>query len=69
MAYLECRVEDMKMVSKYNMWVLRVVKARLDGKKMEKEKMFHHRGDGTFVVNGDVLDHTDIMLLWKEFKD
>jgi flavin reductase (DIM6/NTAB) family NADH-FMN oxidoreductase RutF len=66
LACLEAKVEETKMVSKYNM---KVIKAWVDDKKISNEKMFHHRGDGTFVVDGDILDLRENMTLWKEFQD
>ena len=70
-ANIECLVEDTKMVSKYSMWVLKPVKAWINPNKMpgENGKMFHHRGDGSFVVDGDILDLKDRMVKWQEFKD
>jgi len=70
-ANIECVVEDTKMVSKYSMWVLKPVKAWLnpDMKPGEGGKMFHHRGDGTFVVDGKVLDLKERMVKWHEFQD
>ncbi|KAL7627672.1 hypothetical protein AAE478_001865 [Parahypoxylon ruwenzoriense] len=70
-ANIECVVEDTKMVSKYSMWVLKPVKAWLnpDKKPGEGGKMFHHRGDGTFVVDGEVLDLKDRMVKWQEYQD
>lgn len=68
---IECVVEDTKMVSKYSMWVLRPVKAWInpDKKPGEGGKMFHHRGDGTFVVDGDILNLQDRMVKWQELQD
>jgi flavin reductase (DIM6/NTAB) family NADH-FMN oxidoreductase RutF len=66
-ANIECVVEDTKMVSKYSMWVLKPVKAWVNSNK--SGKMFHHRGDGTFVVDGEVLDLKDRMIKWHEFQD
>lgn len=70
-ANIECVVEDTKMVGKYNMWVLKVVKAWInpDRRPGEGGKMFHHRGDGTFVVDGEILDLKDRMVKWKQFQD
>ncbi|KAJ7437254.1 hypothetical protein B0H11DRAFT_632163 [Mycena galericulata] len=69
MANVECVVEDTKMVGKYSMWVLRVVEAWENPEKREKGRMFHHRGDGTFVVDGEVLDLQEKMVKWKEYQD
>ncbi|KAH8907817.1 hypothetical protein BR93DRAFT_567982 [Coniochaeta sp. PMI_546] len=74
-ANIECVVEDTKMVSKYNMWVLKPVKAWINPHKRPGSgedgtgKMFHHRGDGTFVVDGEILDLKDRMVKWQEFQD
>jgi flavin reductase (DIM6/NTAB) family NADH-FMN oxidoreductase RutF len=70
-ANIECVVEDTKMVSKYSMWVLKPVKAWINPEKKPGEggKMFHHRGDGTFVVDGKILDLKDRMVKWQEFQD
>lgn len=71
-ANIECVVEDTKLVGPYNLWVLRAVKAWTnpdDKKGREGGKMFHHRGDGTFVVDGEKLDLRERMVKWKEFQD
>ncbi|KKY25726.1 putative flavin reductase [Phaeomoniella chlamydospora] len=71
-ANIECVVEDMKMVRKYSMWVLKPIKAWINPDKIpgaeEGGKMFHHRGDGTFVVDGDILNLQDRMVKWQEFQ-
>lgn len=69
-ANIECVVEDTRMVSKYSMWVLKPVKAWINPDRTPGEggKMFHHRGDGTFVVDGDILDLKDKMVKWQEFQ-
>ncbi|KAJ5659590.1 hypothetical protein N7507_006041 [Penicillium longicatenatum] len=72
-ANIECVVHDRGMVDMYNLWVLRAVKAWVR-KEFEDEdrgggRMFHHRGDGSFVVDGDVLDLKSRMVKWKEFQD
>lgn len=70
-ANIECVVEDTKMVNKYSMWVLKPVKAWINPDKTPGQggKMFHHRGDGTFVVDGDILDLKDRMVKWQDFQD
>ena len=70
-ANIECVVEDAKLVSKYGMWVLKPVKAWINAKTKPGEggKMFHHRGDGTFVVDGEVLDLKNRMVKWQRFQD
>ncbi|KAK4041664.1 hypothetical protein C8A01DRAFT_45204 [Parachaetomium inaequale] len=71
-ANMECVVEDDKMVEGYNLWVLRVVKAWVNEGRMPGEggRMFHHRGDGTFSVDGEeVLDLKERMVKWRMFQD
>ncbi|KAJ7195736.1 hypothetical protein B0H12DRAFT_666039 [Mycena haematopus] len=52
-ANVECVVEDTKM----------------NPEKMDTGRMFHHRGDGTFVVDGEVLNLQERMVKWKEYQD
>jgi flavin reductase (DIM6/NTAB) family NADH-FMN oxidoreductase RutF len=70
-ANIECVVEDTKMVSKYSMWILQPVKAWINPDKRPGEggTMVHHRGDGTFVVDGEILDLKNRMVKWKKFQD
>ena len=42
---------DSRLVKKYNLFVLEVVKAWTDPKQ-QKPKTIHHRGYGKFVVDG-----------------
>lgn len=53
-ANLECRVADTRLVNKYNLFVLEVVKAWIDPGKTDP-KTIHHRGYGTFVVDGRTI--------------
>lgn len=71
MANIECVVEDASLVRKYALWLLKPVKAWTNPAKRPGGggRMFHHRGDGTFVVDGEVLDLQARMTKWKEFQD
>lgn len=53
-ANLECRVVDGRLVNAYNLFVLEVVKAWVDPRQKDP-KTIHHRGYGTFVVDGEVI--------------
>lgn len=53
-ANLECRVADTRLVSKYNLFILEVLKAWTDPRQ-RNPKTIHHRGYGTFVVDGDTI--------------
>ncbi len=50
------------------MWILRVVRVweRTD---RDEKKTFHHQGDGTFVVDGEVVNLQERMVKWKEYQD
>ena len=53
-ANLECRVVDTKLVTKYNFFILEVIKAWIDpGKKTPKT--IHHQGRGLFMIAGKTI--------------
>ena len=51
-ANLECKVADTRLVNKYNLFVLEVLKAWTDPTQ-KSPKTIHHHGYGTFVVDGE----------------
>lgn len=53
-ANLECKVIDMKMVNKYNMFVLEVLKAWITPSKKPR-RTIHHLGKGVFMVAGEII--------------
>ncbi len=53
-ANLECKVIDTRFVNKYNLFILEVLKAWIDPAQ-KNPKTIHHRGYGTFVVDGDTI--------------
>lgn len=53
-ANLECKVRDTRLVGKYNLFILEVVQAWIDPAQ-KRPKTIHHRGYGTFVVDGPML--------------
>lgn len=53
-ANLECKVADTRLVNAYNLFVLEVVKAWVDPKQ-KNPKTLHHRGYGTFVIDGEIV--------------
>jgi flavin reductase (DIM6/NTAB) family NADH-FMN oxidoreductase RutF len=53
-ANLECKVTDTRMVNKYNLFILEVVKAWTD-RAQKNPKTIHHHGYGTFVADGKKL--------------
>ena len=53
-ANLECKVTDTRFVNKYNLFILEVLKAWIDPAQ-KNPKTIHHRGYGTFVVDGKTI--------------
>lgn len=53
-ASLECKVIDMKMAEKYNIFILEVVKAWIRPMK-KRARTIHHCGNGVFVVDGKII--------------
>ncbi|MFZ0826521.1 MAG: flavin reductase family protein [Verrucomicrobiia bacterium] len=53
-ASLECKVVDVKLVTKYNFFVLEVVQAWVDPAQ-KRPRTIHHRGEGEFMVPGRTL--------------
>ena len=53
-ANLECKVIDTRLVNKYNIFVLEVLKAWIDPSH-KTPKTIHHHGYGTFVVDGETI--------------
>ena len=53
-ANLECKVTDARLVNKYNLFILQVLKAWTDPTQ-KNPNTIHHRGYGTFVVDGEMI--------------
>ncbi len=53
-ANLECKVADTRLVNKYNIFVLEVLKAWIDPAQ-KSPKTIHHRGHGKFAVDGEII--------------
>ncbi|MGO9769169.1 MAG: flavin reductase family protein [Roseiarcus sp.] len=53
-ANLECKAVDTRLVNKFGLFVLEVVKAGIDPIQMNP-KTVHHRGFGEFVVDGETI--------------
>lgn len=53
-ANLECRVIDMKMATRYNLFILEVVKAWIKPSKKHPSTI-HHLGKGVFMVAGKII--------------
>ncbi|ANB12881.1 hypothetical protein AWJ20_1159 [Sugiyamaella lignohabitans] len=64
LANLECVVENTSLVSKYDLFVLRVVRAWID-KDRQEQRTIHHLGQGKFIVAGDRIDLQNRMVKWR----
>jgi flavin reductase (DIM6/NTAB) family NADH-FMN oxidoreductase RutF len=53
-ASLECKVVDEKMVAKYNLFILEVLKAWINPTRKDP-RTIHHRGRGAFMVAGETI--------------
>ena len=53
-ANLECKLVDDRLVRKYNLFVLEVLKGWIDPAQ-KGAKTIHHRGYGTFAVDGKII--------------
>ena len=53
-ANFECKVVDTRLVSKFNLFVLEVIKAWTDPAQ-KHPKTIHHHGDGRLAVDGEMI--------------
>ena len=53
-ANLECKVADTRLVNKYNLFVLEVLKAWIDPAQ-KNPKTLHHHGYGRFAIDGRMI--------------
>lgn len=68
LANIECRIADDTLVDKYSLFILEAVRIWTDPDRKERRTL-HHRGDGTFTVDGRTIDLRERMVLWKQFQD
>ncbi len=54
-ANLECKVVDTKMVTKYNLFILEVLKAWINP-AVKYPRTIHHRGRGSFIIAGEIIN-------------
>ena len=53
-ANLECRIADTRLVNKYNLFILEVLRAWIDPAQ-KSPKTIHHHGYGRFAVDGKTI--------------
>jgi flavin reductase (DIM6/NTAB) family NADH-FMN oxidoreductase RutF len=61
---LECRVENRALAEDYNFFVLRGVRA-WHNPAPEDARTFHAVGDGTFIIDGEVVNLRHAMTKWQ----
>jgi flavin reductase (DIM6/NTAB) family NADH-FMN oxidoreductase RutF len=64
LANIECRVVDTRLCEPYNLFILGATRIWINESRKERRVM-HHRGDGTFTVDGGTLDLRDRMVKWR----
>jgi flavin reductase (DIM6/NTAB) family NADH-FMN oxidoreductase RutF len=64
-ANVECRVADDRLVRPYDVWLLEAIRAWVLPGHQEIPTA-HHRGNGTFVLDGEPVDRRDRMTKWPE---
>jgi flavin reductase (DIM6/NTAB) family NADH-FMN oxidoreductase RutF len=65
LANIECKVIDTVIVDKYDFFILRGFQAWFDSTRSERQT-FHAKGDGTFVIDGTILDLKEKMIKWQD---
>jgi flavin reductase (DIM6/NTAB) family NADH-FMN oxidoreductase RutF len=68
LANIECRVADDTLVDKYNLFILEAVRIWIDPDRAERRTL-HHQGDGSFAVDGPILDLRERMVKWRDLQD
>ncbi|MEZ5818966.1 MAG: flavin reductase family protein [Hyphomicrobiaceae bacterium] len=65
---LECRVADDTLAQRHDLWILEALAIWVDPARKERRTL-HHNGDGTFNVDGRLIDLRDRMVKWKYLQD
>ena len=61
---LECRVVNRQLVKDYNFFVLQGIRAWHDPSPVDT-RSFHAVGDGTFIIDGEIIDLRHKMTKWQ----
>jgi flavin reductase (DIM6/NTAB) family NADH-FMN oxidoreductase RutF len=67
LANIECTVEDDTLVDRYSLFVLRAKTITVNESRKDRRTL-HHNGDGTFSVDGRMVDLRNRMVLWKQYQ-
>ena len=60
-------IQEMPASKAYRPFILEAVRIWVDPERKERRTL-HHRGDGTFAVDGKIIDLRERMVLWKQFQ-
>ena len=63
-ANIECKVVDTRMVNSYNLFIMEAVSAWSENAK-KRRPLIHHQGNGTFAIDGKIIDLRKRMTKWK----
>ncbi|MBB3695169.1 flavin reductase family protein [Sphingomonas sp. BK580] len=64
-ANVECRVADDRMVDDHSLFILSA-EAVWIADDADSQRTLHHRGDGVFAVDGEIVDHHARMTKWRD---
>ncbi len=67
LANIECRVADTALIDKYNLFLLEAVQVWTN--PVKEGAACTRPADGTFAVDGRILNLQERMVLWKQFQD
>ena len=65
---IECRVADDTLAQRHDLWIVEALAIWVDPARKERRTL-HHNGDGTFNVDGRLIDLRDRMTKWKYLQD
>jgi hypothetical protein len=66
--HLWCRIADDSMAETYNLFLLEAIRIWTDPDR-EEQRTLHHRGDGFFTVDGEVVDLRERMVKWRHLPE
>jgi flavin reductase (DIM6/NTAB) family NADH-FMN oxidoreductase RutF len=64
LANIECKVIDRSNIEPYNLFILEAKRLWVNEGRKERRTL-HHKGDGSFTVDGGTLDLKDRMVKWR----
>ncbi|MGE0697778.1 MAG: flavin reductase family protein [Hyphomicrobiaceae bacterium] len=65
---VECRVADDTLADARDLWILEALAIWVDPARKERRTL-HHNGDGTFNVDGRLIDLRERMVKWRYLQD